>query len=100
MSKHDRDFEDDGRTVADMDVEGMRSSVSPFEHFFSPVRPSYASQRKSSKDFTPSEDTPEPTKRELRAYALNALLAGLAIAGVFAVVFLIFILLCVFVWFK
>lgn len=40
------------------------------------------------------------TDSEARRYTWNALLAGLLIVGVFAAVWVLFILFCIYVWFR
>ncbi len=77
------DFEDDGRTIVNMNVEGM-----PWYH---------------RTDETPGEETGEHyqmTKEEERLYTWAAVKAGLLIVLVFAVVFGLFIAFCDFVWFR
>ena len=83
-NKDRRPPEDDGRTIARMNVEGMP--------WYTP---------------TPDEDRPEPAtppepmdREDRRHYILGAVAAALAVGGVFALVLLLFILFCVFVWFK
>ena len=77
------DPEDDGRTIADMNVDGM---------------PWYVRQRETQ---APPERPAEPMSREeLRRYTWAAVKAGLLIVLVFAVVFGLFIAFCDFVWFR
>ena len=75
---------DDGKAVADMNVEGM---------------PWFVPKRKS-----PAEaDSAEPyqmTREEFRAYRWAAVKAGLLIVLVFGAVFGLFIAFCDFVWFR
>lgn len=73
---------DDGKTIVNMDVEGM---------------PWYL-QKKNRSEGGPSSTPMSP--EELRAYKWAAVKAGLAVALVFAVVFGLFIAFCDFVWFK
>ncbi len=76
--------EDDGRTIASMNVEGM---------------PWYAPGPLD--EAPPRESAPEPMSAEdRRHYILGALLAALAIAAVFGVVFFLFILFCTKIWFR
>ncbi len=71
---------DDGKTIANMDVEGM---------------PWYLEKR------NPAQPGKEPlTPEQLRAYRWAAVKAGLAVALVFGAVFALFIAFCDFVWFK
>ena len=77
------DPEDDGRTIANMNVEGM-----PWYH-------------RTQSDL-PESDPSQPsqmTKEELRIYTWAAVKAGLLIVLVFAVVFFLFLLFCDFIWF-
>ncbi len=71
---------DDGKTIANMDVEGM---------------PWYLEKRNQA------QPGKEPlTPEQLRAYRWAAVKAGLAVALVFGAVFALFIAFCDFVWFK
>ena len=71
---------DDGRTIANMDVDGM-----PWYY------------RKTA----PSEEGTTPmSKEELRAYKWAAVKSGLLVALIFGVVFALFIAFCDFIWFK
>lgn len=76
--------EDDGRTIANMNVEGMP--------WYTP-----------SPDAPPQTDmpAPEPMAREdRRRYILGAVLAALAVAAVFGLAVFLFISFCDFVWFQ
>jgi hypothetical protein len=75
---------DDGKTVADMNVEGM---------------PWYVPKRRND----PEEPETEPyrmNREEFRAFKWAAVKAGLLIALVFGTVFGLFIAFCDFIWFK
>ena len=74
---------DDGRTIVDMNVEGM---------------PWYVKGRDSGAEG--SGPRSEMTKEEVRRYTWAAVKAGLLVVLVFAVVFGLFIAFCDFVWFK
>ncbi len=76
-------FIDDGRTIANMNVEGM---------------PWYIDE--AQKKQAESSEPVEMTKRETRAAIGGVLAATLLIGLVFAIGFLIFILFCVFVWLR
>ena len=78
-----QEFEDDGRTIADMNVDGMP--------WYRPDRKDAASGNDASGGFT---------REEKRAYLAGALKAGLLIAAVFAGVYFLFILFCTNVWFA
>ena len=71
---------DDGKTIANMDVEGMP----------------WLLQRKNQTD--PGREPLSP--EQLRQYRFAAVKAGLLVALVFGVVFGLFIAFCDFVWFK
>ena len=74
---------DDGKAVADMNVEGM---------------PWYVPKRK-----VPPEGDAEHyqmTREEFRAYKWAAVRAGLLIVLVFGAVFAAFIAFCDFIWFR
>ena len=80
------DFVDDGRTIVDMNVEGM-----PWYHR-SPDQP--------EGDEAGSGDHYKMTKEEQRMYTWAAIKAGLVIVLIFALVFGAFIAFCDFVWFN
>ncbi len=73
---------DDGRTIADMNVEGMP--------WYRPRRPEPA----------PPGGQEEMTKKQLRTYTASALKAGLLVAGVMSLGLVLFAAFCVFVWFR
>ncbi|MBR6113832.1 MAG: hypothetical protein IKQ10_01485 [Oscillospiraceae bacterium] len=76
--------EDDGRTIADMNVDGMP--------WFLP-----------GQEDRPGEDGSDHyqmTPREQRMYTFAAVKAGLFIVGVFGAVFAAFIAFCDFIWFR
>ena len=72
--------EDDGRTIADMNVEGMPWYMDPAQK-------------------TQGEKV-RLSKSEARSAMWGALKATLLVTGIFAVVFALFILFCDQVWFK
>lgn len=88
MKKNKEKFVDDGRTIADMNIEGMR--------WYNPAKSAPTKE-------TPA-DSPESKEplglKETFAIMRGVLGAGMLIALVFVVVFLLFILFCVFIWFK
>ena len=73
--------EDDGRTIARMNVEGMP--------WYTPESPDARAKTESSC---------EMTKEERGAYIWAAVRAGLLILLVFAVVYLLFLLFCTKIW--
>ena len=85
MASHKKRMEpeDDGRTIVNMNVEGM-----PW-YMRTPERP----------EGDGGEHT-QMTKEEQRMYTWAAVKAGLVIVLIFAVVFGLFIAFCDFVWFS
>ncbi|MBR3397617.1 MAG: hypothetical protein IKG70_07225 [Lachnospiraceae bacterium] len=83
-TKH-TDYEDDGRTIANMNVDGMPWYVRGDEK-----------RAKKDRDSVGSPLTDE----ELRLYKFAALKSALLVVLVFAAVFFLFIAFCDFVWFK
>lgn len=82
--KEKKTFEgDDGRVVAKMNVDGM---------------PWY--MRAERKKVPEDNDLSDLTKGETRAIVWGSLKAALLIGGIFMAVFALFILFCVFVWFR
>ena len=82
--RRDLDPEDDGRTIADMNVEGM---------------PWYV----PGKAEDPGDDGADHyrmTPQEQRMYTFAAIKAALLVVGVFAAVFAAFIAFCDFIWFR
>ena len=79
------DPEDDGKTIANMNVEGM-----PWYNRFDADRP----ERDPNAEQTPL------TEAQQRMYTWAAIKAGLFVVLVFAVVFGLFIAFCDFVWFR
>ena len=76
--------DDDGRVIANMNVDGM---------------PWYTGDVRRKKRSSES-DMKKKKKSETRAIVAGAMKAGLLVSGVFLLGALIFILFCVFVWFK
>ncbi|MGN1348227.1 MAG: hypothetical protein ACI4VI_04720 [Acutalibacteraceae bacterium] len=79
MKKKD-DFYDDGRTIADMDVEGM-----PFQ----------GRKLTPHKKNTDSADTPQLSPKEQRQLVVSGMLAGVLIASVFIIAAAVLILILV-----
>ena len=82
MKQNKQPFEDDGRTIANMNIEGM---------------PWYNKAKDGKK---PDEEKEQLSPEGQRAMMRGVLLAALAIGGVFVLVFTLFILFCVYVWFA
>ena len=84
MAKNKKSFDgDDGRVVAKMNVDGM---------------PWY--MRGMSKDTPENNDLSDLSKGETWEIIKGTVKAALLIGSVFFLVFLAFILFCVFVWFR
>ena len=75
---------DDGKTVVDMNVEGM---------------PWYVPKRRKAAE-TDGAEPYQMTREEFRAYKWAAVKAGLLIVLIFGAVFGLFIAFCDFIWFK
>ena len=87
MANKPRQFDDDdGRVICNMDVEGMRW------HDKRVRRESREARRVIQGD--------QMTKSEARQFTWYAVLAGLLIATVFSVTWVLFILFCTEIWFK
>ena len=78
---------DDGRTIADMNVEGMP--------WYSPQRSQSAAagERKTGRETAMTRD-------ESRYYTWGALKAALLVVGVICAGIVLFVLFCQFVWFR
>jgi len=87
MAKKKRTYEDDdGRVIASMNVDGM---------------PWYQkSPRQTAHNMHSSSDYEDLTKEETREIIKGALKASLLIVGIFILAMLLFILFCIFVWFR
>ncbi len=83
------EFEDDGRTIAPMDVDGMRESMFRFR------RKRSGEQKQAGK----KEETPL-TKREAQLMSRGIWLAYALTGLIFLGFFALFLLFCQFVWFS
>lgn len=77
------EFVDDGRKLADMNLEG-------FEWYQKELEEEEQKRRQS---------VPELNGRETRKVIFSSLLAALLVAGVFIGAFAVFLLFCIYVWF-
>ena len=77
--------DDDGRVIASMNVEGM---------------PWYVEDHKRKQERLKNNDFNDLSKEETRAIIWGIVKSGLLIAGVFLVAALIFILFCIYIWFR
>ncbi|MDI9469516.1 MAG: hypothetical protein QM296_04835 [Bacillota bacterium] len=109
------DYEDDGRTIAPMDLDGMPERAGgsrlfdmPFRlpHGAARVRREEAEARRLAEREAAARNEldrlqqPPLTRRESLSLFLNAMLAGLAIASVYLIVFALFFLFVWFVWLR
>ena len=78
--------DDDGRVIANMNVDGM-----PWYMRDTKVK---ATKEGSGSDFS------DLTKGETREIVKGAVKAGLLIGGIFILACFLFILFCIFIWFK
>ncbi len=92
--KKKKDFEDDGRQIADM------SNV--FDNWYGLKSRPKKPKKKASPDDENSEIEKEPelTKKEVRQLMANAMLAALAVGLVFVAVTYLFFMFAIHVWFK
>ena len=82
---------DDGRTIVDMNVEGMP--------WYAPGKRLTREERRQKHSGADTNDPPL-TKSESRYYTWGALKAALLVTGVMCAGIVLFVLFCVFVWFK
>ena len=105
-SSKNKDFEDDGRVIANMDIDGMpwsRGAVyekKPSEPKFRDLNIANGLHEGAGAIGSSAGEPEEISKEDRKWYVLGALKAALLIGAAFGVVFLIFILFCVFVWFR
>ena len=85
MAKKKHYDDDDGRVIASMNVEGM---------------PWYVEDHKRKQERLKNNDFNDLSKEETRAIIWGIVKSGLLIAGVFLVAALIFILFCIYIWFR
>lgn len=78
-------FIDDGRTIADMNVEGM---------------PWYNPAAKKAGTDASKNELASLSGKETAAMIKGVMAAALLVAVIFIVVFLVFILFCKFIWLK
>lgn len=87
MKSQTKQFEDDdGRVICNMDLEGMR----------------WHDKKVRRKEYStlPVSHGEQMTRSEARRFTWYAVLAGLLIASVFSVTWVLFILFCTKVWFR
>lgn len=87
MKSQPKQYEDDdGRVICNMDLEGMRWHDKKVHH-----------KEYSTRQVPQGE---QMTRAESRRFTWYAVLAGLLIASVFSVTWVLFILFCTKVWFR
>lgn len=85
MSRKKKQYDDDdGRVIANMNVDGM---------------PWFLSDAIKNRGSDPDNDLSDLTKEESRELMKGAVKAGLLIASIFVLAALLFILFCLYVWF-
>ena len=86
MARKRKEYDDDdGRVISPMNVDGM---------------PWYVRNRPDKFDSSDSKEKVELTKEEQRAFFGGVFKATVLIAGVYLIVFTLFILFCVYIWFR
>lgn len=78
--------DDDGRIICNMDVEGMRWSGNK--------------ALRNEKEKHNAARGEQMTRSEARRFTWYAVLAGLLVASVFSVTWVLFILFCTKIWFR
>lgn len=86
--KKKRAFEDDGRTIANMNVEGMP--------WYTEAKPLYEKPEYLQR----SSELENLNKHETFKLIMNSVLAALLVGGIFIGAAFLFIVFCVQVWFK
>ena len=92
MAKRKREYDDDdGRVIADMNVDGMP--------WYSP-KPNFPGEPKAEGKAPRDQEPLKLTREEKRAIYGGALKAGLVLCLILGGAYALFILFCQFVWFK
>lgn len=81
--KQRKDLDDDGRVIANMNIEGT---------------PWYVADKNENRASTHVHTN--PTRKETFLLIKGALTAGLLIGSIFVLAFLVFILFCTKIWFR
>ena len=90
MAKKKTYDDDDGRVIANMNVDGMPWSMSDV----------LSRRKKSDEKLQSSSDFSDLSAQDTREIVKGAVKAGLVIAGVFLLGAALFILFCLYVWFR
>ena len=84
---------DDGRTVVNMNVEGMP--------WYSPrARQSGKERRQGAQEAAETQHAAPLTKEESRYYTWGAVKAALLVTAVMCAGIVLFVLFCLYIWFK
>ena len=86
MNKKNKAEWDDGRVIADMNIDGMPWNKKDRSIY--------------KKGDNKGENAPTLTKEERKMYTRSAVLAGLVVALIFLVIIFLFILFSINVWFR
>ncbi|NJP40448.1 hypothetical protein HCH52_05220 [Oscillospiraceae bacterium HV4-5-C5C] len=96
--------QDDGRTIAPMDSDSLSRSGQRRSWLegsvFDPRRHLPPEARAADQAARLQAAPPALSRREARRLTLNAVLAGLLIAGIYLGLMALFLLFCQFVWFR
>ena len=95
--------DDDGRVIADMNVEGMpwNNGYSGYNRWVGGfINKKYKKDLNQEMPDVQQGPEEEMTRKETFVVVFNAVLATLLIAGVFLLVIFLFLLFCTNVWFK
>ena len=90
MAKKKTYDDDDGRVIANMNVDGMPWSI----------RDVISRRKASDEQVQGGQDFSDLTREETRELVKGAVKAGLLIGGAFVLGAFIFILFCLFIWFR
>ena len=82
--------DDDGRVIANMNVDGMPWSMSDV----------LSRRKKSDEKLQSTQDFSDLSAQDTREIVKGAVKAGLLIAGVFLVAAALLILFCIHIWFR
>ena len=95
--------DDDGRVIANMDIEGMPWN-NGYNRWFGGFAPNRYKKKLAKLNISTETnkygEDPQLTRKETFAVMLNAIAAVLLIGGVFLVAIFLFLLFCTNVWLK
>ena len=104
LTRKYKDNYDDGRTIANMDIEGMPWN-NGYNRWFGSVTHLRRKRLRQNEDQSSSSnpfimEEQSLTKKEARVLIFNAIVATLLVAGIFIGFAFLFILFCTKVWFR